>query len=66
VWGLLQAPHFWVVQIWIAMVVLVFCTFRELIRAMGPGQVRDLFVGTLPHAPRGSTTEPPGTLSGVP
>jgi hypothetical protein len=44
-WDELWRPHFWVIQIWLVMILLVFCTFRELIRVLGPGQAREIFLG---------------------
>lgn len=41
----LNRPHFWVVQIWLAMVLLVYCTIRELVAALGPDRARELFLG---------------------
>jgi hypothetical protein len=44
----LWRPHFWVIQIWLVMVLLVFCTFRELIRVIGPGKAKEIFLGIRP------------------
>jgi hypothetical protein len=41
----LLRPHFWVIQIWLVMVLLVFCAFRELIRVLGPEQSKEIFLG---------------------
>jgi H+/gluconate symporter-like permease len=38
-------PHFWVVQIWLAVLFLIYCTFQELIRAIGRNQFIRLFLG---------------------
>jgi hypothetical protein len=40
----LGRPHFWVIQIWLVLVLLVFCTFRELIRVLGPAQAKAIFL----------------------
>ena len=53
---LLRAPHFWVVQIWMAMVLLVFCTFRQVIRSITPEQALELFVGNRPRNRSGFQT----------
>jgi hypothetical protein len=45
VWDTLWRPHFWAIQIWLVMVLLVFCTFRELIRVLGPEKAREIFLG---------------------
>lgn len=39
-------PHFWAIQIWLLMLFLVFCTFRELFHVLGPEKVREVFLGT--------------------
>jgi hypothetical protein len=44
-WDLLGRPHFWAIQIWLVMVLLVFCTFRELIRVLGAAQAKEIFLG---------------------
>jgi hypothetical protein len=41
----LWRPHFWVIQIWLGMVLLVFCTFRELIRVLGAAKAKEIFLG---------------------
>jgi hypothetical protein len=41
----LGRPHFWVIQIWLVMVLLVFCTFRELIRVLGAAKAKEIFLG---------------------
>jgi hypothetical protein len=45
VWDALLRPHFWVIQIWLVMVLLVFCTFRELIHVLRPEQAKEIFLG---------------------
>jgi hypothetical protein len=44
-WDMLWRPHFWGIQIWLVMVLLVFCTFRELIGVLGPEKAREIFLG---------------------
>ena len=46
-------PHFWMVQMWLVVLLLVFCSLRELSRALGPERVRRLFF----TAPAGSIQE---------
>jgi hypothetical protein len=41
----LGRPHFWVIQIWLVMVLLVFCAFRELIRVLGAAKAKEIFLG---------------------
>jgi hypothetical protein len=38
-------PHFWAVQIWLALLLFVYCALRELTRSLGASQVRQLFFG---------------------
>jgi hypothetical protein len=45
VWDTLWRPHFWAIQIWLVMVLMVFCTFRELIRVLGREKAREIFLG---------------------
>ena len=47
-------PHFWAIQIFLLVVILMYCTMRELIRAIGGDKVREIFFGT----PRGASTPP--------
>lgn len=44
-WDVLWRPHFWGIQIWLFMVLLVFCTLRELIRVLGPAEAKKIFLG---------------------
>ncbi len=41
----LARPHFWVIQTWMGLVVLVFCTFQELRLAIGAERTREVFLG---------------------
>lgn len=38
-------PHFWVVQLWLLVLLLVYCSLRELVRALGRERVRQMFFG---------------------
>ena len=38
-------PHFWAVQIWLAALLLMYCSMRELSLALGPGRLRQVFLG---------------------
>ena len=40
-------PHFWAVQIWMMVLFLLYCTLRELSRALGAERMRALFLGPL-------------------
>lgn len=35
--------HFWIVQMWLVILLLVYVCFRDLVQAVGPGRVRVLF-----------------------
>lgn len=39
-------PHFWAVQLWLLVLFLMYCSLRELVRALGPARVRTLFFGS--------------------
>jgi hypothetical protein len=36
-------PHFWGVQLWLLILLLLYCAFRELVRALGRDQIIRLF-----------------------
>ncbi|MRR55742.1 MAG: hypothetical protein EG822_14770 [Deltaproteobacteria bacterium] len=38
-------PHFWLIQMWLAVLLFFYCTMRELIRAIGREKVVQLFFG---------------------
>lgn len=38
-------PYFWLVQVWLTVCFLMYCTTRELIRILGREQVRTMFFG---------------------
>ncbi len=44
-------PHFWAIQLWLIVLFFIYCTARELIRAIGPHEARRMFFGGTP--PRG-------------
>ncbi len=39
-------PHFWLVQMWLAVLFFFYCTIRELIRAIGKEEIMRIFFGT--------------------
>lgn len=41
-------PHFWAIQIFLLILILMYCTMRELVRVIGEDKVRRLFFGPLP------------------
>jgi hypothetical protein len=38
-------PHFWAVQMWLVVLLLVYCALRELIRVLGRERVLAMFFG---------------------
>ena len=38
-------PHFWVVQIWMGVLLFVYCTVREFVHALGAQKVKAMFFG---------------------
>lgn len=43
-------PHFWAIQIFLLVLILMYCTMRELVRAIGKERVRQIFFGPVPSA----------------
>jgi len=41
----LNWAHFWLVQLWLAVLFLVYCSARELVRKIGAKTVRAMFLG---------------------
>ena len=44
-------PHFWAIQIFLATLILMYCTMRELVRVIGGDKGRRLFFGPLQNGP---------------
>jgi hypothetical protein len=38
-------PHFWAIQLWLIVLLFVYCALRELIRAIGREKISDMFFG---------------------
>lgn len=38
-------PHFWIIHLWLAVLLFVYCALRELIRAIGKDEVLRMFFG---------------------
>ena len=36
-------PHFWAVQLWLMILLLIYCAFRELVRVLGRDRVTRIF-----------------------
>jgi len=41
-------PHFWAIQILLFVLIVMYCTMRELVRVIGKEKARRLFFGPLP------------------
>jgi len=44
-WAEVVWPHFWLLQMWLAVLFLIFCAMRELIRVLGPDKFIHMFFG---------------------
>ncbi len=42
-------PHIWAIQLWLVVLILVYCALRELVRVIGAKRVRRMFFGPLPY-----------------
>ncbi|MGA9854514.1 MAG: hypothetical protein WBR29_04480 [Gammaproteobacteria bacterium] len=38
-------PHFWAIQIWLMVLLLIYCTMDALVQAVGRDKIRELFFG---------------------
>lgn len=38
-------PHFWAIQIFLVILILMYCTIRELVRVIGKDRMRKIFFG---------------------
>jgi len=38
-------PHFWLIMMWLAVLFFVYCSMRELVRAIGRDKVIEMFIG---------------------
>ena len=47
-------PHFWTIQIWLTVLLLVYCTGQELFGALGRDKVKELFFGASVKAAGGA------------
>lgn len=43
-------PHFWGIQIFLVVLILIYCTACELVRAIGKDKLRQIFLGPLQGA----------------
>lgn len=44
-WAEVVWPHFWLLQMWLAVLFLIFCAVRELVRVLGKEKFIHLFIG---------------------
>src|SRR5499433_4377228 len=38
-------PHFWAIQLWLVVLIFVYCSLREMVRAIGREKVVEIFFG---------------------
>ena len=43
-------PHFWAIQIFLLIVISMYCTIRELVRVIGANRAKQIFFGPVEHA----------------
>ncbi|MFO1119391.1 MAG: hypothetical protein U1E38_04490 [Rhodospirillales bacterium] len=43
-------PQFWIIYLWLSVLLFVYCSLRELIRAIGKDQFLRLFFGIVPRS----------------
>ncbi len=53
-------PHFWAIQILLLLLILMYCTFRELVRVIGREKVTRIFFGPMPAS---EMPTPPRSIS---
>ena len=44
-------PHFWAIQLFLVVVILMYCMMREVVRAIGGDKMRRMFFGPLENTP---------------
>jgi hypothetical protein len=44
-------PHFWAIQIFLYVLIVMYCTMRELVRVVGADRVREIFFGPPQRVP---------------
>jgi hypothetical protein len=50
-------PHFWAIQLWLVVLLFLYCAMRELIRAIGPHEVKRMFFGPGRPGSRGAAPD---------
>jgi hypothetical protein len=54
-WREIVWPHFWAIQLWLVVLIFVYCASRELIRILGRGRVVHIFFGHPPPSMSGGS-----------
>jgi hypothetical protein len=44
-WEEINWPHFWLIQMWLSVLLFVYCAFREYVRAVGSEEIVHMFLG---------------------
>jgi len=44
-WREIVWPHFWAIQLWLTVLIFVYCAMRELIRVIGRERIVHMFFG---------------------
>ena len=44
-WSKLVWPHFWAIQLWLVVLIFIYCVMRELVRVIGRDRVLGIFFG---------------------
>src|SRR5262245_17200484 len=45
-WHEIVWPHFWAIQLWLVVLIFVYCAMRELIRVVGRDRITHIFFGS--------------------
>src|SRR5262245_17439853 len=61
VWGEIVWPHFWAIQLWLTVLLFVYCVLRELVRVIGRERITRIFFGS-PDAGAAAGSGPAGAL----
>ena len=54
-WREIVWPHFWAIQLWLVVLIFVYCASRELIRIIGRERVVHIFFGHPPPSMSGGS-----------
>ncbi len=56
-WREIIWPHFWAIQLWLTVLIFVYCASRELVRAVGRERIQQMFFGHPVATGRGGTIQ---------